>query len=95
MGDAVPLPLPPGVPDLETAELSSGSCEGCCCCCWDANEDNVVGDGTALAVSIDTGRGLGRVGMENERAREAREGKFEPEPRFGVSGGGGVDGGCV
>ena len=22
--------------------------------------------------------------MENERAREAREGKFEPEPRFGV-----------
>jgi len=74
----VPLPLPCGVPDRDTGSVDDASC-----CA--ANEDKVAGEGTLRATSIDIG--LGRVnGMENVRARAAREGKEEELDGVLVSG---------
>lgn len=49
----------------------------------------MAGEGTALAMSIEVGRGRTIVGIEKLRAKEAREGKLDPDAT------GGSDGGCV
>lgn len=74
----MPLPLACGVPDRDTGFVDDASC-----CA--ANDDNVAGEGTLRATSIDIG--LGRAnGMENVRARAAREGKEEEPDGVLVSG---------
>lgn len=71
------VPPPPGVLDRVTALLFSGSCGRWSCCA--ANEDSVAGEGTALAASIEIGRVREMVGIEKVRAKEASDGKLEPD----------------
>jgi hypothetical protein len=91
-GEAEPLPAGLTLPD-DVPVPGSRYFEGLDC--WAAKVDRVEGDGTALAVSKDTGRGRGRVGMESVRASAAREGN---EDEDAVGGGvssldGGIGGG--